>query len=834
MALGHFTGNANRLDAAVLSVPSSGAATITVFSGNGDGTFNTTPYATSNPGFNAGVPLSGLQALDFNQDGFTDLAVVVGTNQTTETGLWFLLNSSGSFSFDGAPAPVSGSTSASFTILPPSKGTNVPSYFISDPGKQQIGIAVNNYPNGQYEPGYTSVPNLQSAAFGDFNGDGTVDAVVYDGTNLSVYLSTYVTGGACYNPSCFPATPSFSSSSSPSASAITSSLSGAQLFAAPDLNGDGYADVLTLSGSTYSGGTGAMTSYMTTGNATASYSAGTLAVGSHTIKAVTNGTLTMLGTTATAVFNVAPPPQPLLTWTTPAAIPYGTALSSTQLDAVATDASTGAAVPGTYAYTPQAGAIPGAGTNTLSVTFTPSNTASYSPVTKTVQLMVNQASPVVTWATPAAIPYGTALSSTQLDATATGVGGAALPGTFAYTPAAGYKPMAGTDTLSVLFTPTDTTDYTTASKTVQLVVTPATSVSTTLTLAANGSALASGSSVAFGTVVSLQAQVTSGGAAVFPGLVTFCNAAAPHCEDTAVFGQAQTTQSESDGGAAVLKVRLPIGTYSIDAIFGKQADYPSSTSSPVTLTVTGTRTVSSVLSSSGTNPYNFTEVLTPSNATPLSGTLSVMDTTDGNSVLGTASLSGVPAVPNFSAGQTISVGGTNAYEVAVTDFNGDGIPDAVFTAESGTVGVYLGDGSGNFTQSAALTFTTPSGVTRVTSTTTGYRTLRCCRDRLRTGPRAWRSTWGTGTARSRRGSTPQPRPDRVSSPASSTEMGTSIRRLPTIPARSSRCCSARETGPSRRAQRFRSRTNRMRSWWRTSTRMAWPIWRRQTTIEACR
>src|SRR5207302_421285 len=79
-------------------------------------------------------------------------------------------------------------------------------------------------------------------------------------------------------------------------------------------------------------------------------------------------------------------------------------------------------------------------------------------------LTVTQATPVIAWSNPAAITYGTALSATQLDATAN------VPGTFAYTPAAGIVLGAGTQTLSVTFTPTDTADYTTATQTAQLLV----------------------------------------------------------------------------------------------------------------------------------------------------------------------------------------------------------------------------------------------------------------------------------------------------------------------------------------------------------------------------
>ncbi len=45
-----------------------------------------------------------------------------------------------------------------------------------------------------------------------------------------------------------------------------------------------------------------------------------------------------------------------------------------------------------------------------------------------------------------------------------------IPGTFVYTPPAGTVEPVGTDTLSVTFTPTDTTDYKPASATVQLLV----------------------------------------------------------------------------------------------------------------------------------------------------------------------------------------------------------------------------------------------------------------------------------------------------------------------------------------------------------------------------
>src|SRR4029077_11172696 len=136
--------------------------------------------------------------------------------------------------------------------------------------------------------------------------------------------------------------------------------------------------------------------------------AGTLAAANYSLSFV-NGTLTVSQAT------------PTITWATPAAISYGTALSSAQLNATAN-------VPGTFVYTPPQGTVLSAGTQTLSVTFMPTDTNDYTTATQSVMLTIGKAIPTITWATPAAISYGTALSATQLNATAN------AQGTFVYTP----------------------------------------------------------------------------------------------------------------------------------------------------------------------------------------------------------------------------------------------------------------------------------------------------------------------------------------------------------------------------------------------------------------
>jgi hypothetical protein len=145
-----------------------------------------------------------------------------------------------------------------------------------------------------------------------------------------------------------------------------------------------------------------------------------------------------------------------ITWPTPVPITYGTALGKTQLNATAS-------ISGKFSYSPPSGTVLTAGSHTLTVTFTPKN-SNYGVTTDSVTLLVNQATPTISWSTPSPISYGTALSSTQLDASAN------VPGKFSYNPAAGTIPAQGTDQLSTTFTPTDTTDYTTAQATVNLTV----------------------------------------------------------------------------------------------------------------------------------------------------------------------------------------------------------------------------------------------------------------------------------------------------------------------------------------------------------------------------
>jgi hypothetical protein len=222
-----------------------------------------------------------------------------------------------------------------------------------------------------------------------------------------------------------------------------------------------------LNATATNGGATVAGSYAYTNGSTAVTAATVLQGGSYTLQVTFTPTnsaeyATATGTIALRVTQLVP----AISWAAPATIAYGASLSSV-LNAKATNGS--ASVAGSYAYTNGSTAVTAAtvlpaGSYTLQVNFTPTETADYATATSTITLRVTQLVPAIYWAAPAAIASGASLSSTQLNATSS------VPGSFVYNPAAGTVLPAGTATLSVTFTPEDTIDYASATQTVQLVV----------------------------------------------------------------------------------------------------------------------------------------------------------------------------------------------------------------------------------------------------------------------------------------------------------------------------------------------------------------------------
>ncbi|MGO9910434.1 MAG: Ig-like domain repeat protein, partial [Acidimicrobiales bacterium] len=241
---------------------------------------------------------------------------------------------------------------------------------------------------------------------------------------------------------------------------------------------------------------------------------------------------------------------PTITWATPSAITYGTALSHKQLDAKAS-------VPGTFAYSPPAGTVLGAGAQNLSVTFTPTNPLQYATAIDGVTLQVNQATPKITWSKPAAIMYGTPLGSTELDA------GSSVPGLFDYGSEPGSILPVGRNTLSVTFTPYDSTDYTSATGQTTQVVRKATTAVGSVTVP---------SSVPYGpgTLGVLAVSVTSSTGAVPTGTVVFRSTETGSTTSNTLCKATLDSFGDAECESSVI---LSVGSYSVTASLKGSHDF---------------------------------------------------------------------------------------------------------------------------------------------------------------------------------------------------------------------------------------------------------------------
>jgi len=411
-----------------LAVANYSSNTVTILLGNGDGTFT----AASVSPVTGNLPQS-LVVEDFNGDGTQDLAVANnGANSLT------ILLGNGDGTFTAASvSPGTGFAPISIAVGD-FNDDGIPDLAVAN-GDNSITIQLGSG-DGTFtlKSAPTAGNNPHSVAVGDFNGDGKQDLAV---SNFDANTATILLGNG---DGTFTA-----AASSPSTGTNPSSI------AVGDFNGDGKQD-LAVTNRISNDATILLDTSITTATATLS-NVSVSSGGTHNVDASypgdTNYSLSLSGTAPLAGLQT----TPTITWATPVAIIYGTALSATQLNATAS-------VPGTFVYNPPAGMVLTAGTHLLNVTFTPTDTTNYTTATASVQLTVNKATPTITWAIPVAISYGTALSSTQLDATAS------VSGTFSYNHTTGTVLAAGIHTLSVTFTPTDITDYTTQIASVSLTV----------------------------------------------------------------------------------------------------------------------------------------------------------------------------------------------------------------------------------------------------------------------------------------------------------------------------------------------------------------------------
>ncbi len=301
---------------------------------------------------------------------------------------------------------------------------------------------------------------------------------------------------------------------------------------------------------------------------------------------------------------------------------------------------------GTYAsasqltgLTPLSATPVAAGSYTVLATFP--GTTDYTTANNLVDFAIAKAQPLVTWNSPASIVYGTPLGALQLDASAN------VAGNPSYSPAPGSFVAAGTDqTLSVMFTPSDSVDYSTVTATTTITVNKATP---TLNLSDSGGHYTGNP---------------------FPASVTITGAGNDTSAASSLDGVTPTLTyyvgSGTSGTALGAAPPTATGTYTVVASFAGAANYLPVQSTPVSFTITvGDPTVELTSSTSSAvygQPITFVATLTPGD--PSAGTVTFLD--DGTP-LGT-----VPVNPSGSATLTTSLLAPGSHSITAA-YSGDSL-----------------------------------------------------------------------------------------------------------------------------------------------------------------
>ena len=160
----------------------------------------------------------------------------------------------------------------------------------------------------------------------------------------------------------------------------------------------------------------------------------------------------------TRIFSVTKATPTIIVAPTAAPINYGQTLGSSTLSGGS------ASVAGSFAFA-NPSTTPAAGTSNLNVIFTPTDNTRYETVTTSISVTVNKATTTIaTPPTPTPIGYGQPLGSSTL-----GGGIASVPGSFAWTTPS-TSPNAGTTSQGVTFTPSDTANYNTVTRSANVTV----------------------------------------------------------------------------------------------------------------------------------------------------------------------------------------------------------------------------------------------------------------------------------------------------------------------------------------------------------------------------
>jgi hypothetical protein len=394
---------------------------------------------------------------------------------------------------------------------------------------------------------------------------------------------------------------------------------------------------------------------------------------------------TVTGTVGLTVSKATPS---ISAWPAGSSLTYGQTLTASTL-------SGGASTPaGSFAWTTP-GMVPVAGTQSYSVTFTPTDTTDYNTMTGTASVTINKATSIVSaWPAASGIASGQTLASSALS------GGASTPaGSFAWT-TPGTVPGMGTQSYSVTFTPTDTTDYTTLAGMVSVSVDKTTP---TISSWPTASGLTYGPTLGSSALTGGSASVSGTFAWTTPGMVPVAGI----LSYSVTFTPTDTTDYSTVTGTVGLTVSK--ATPSISA-------WPAGSS----LTYGQTLAASTLSGGASTPAGSFTWTTpgtVPSTGTATySVTFTPTDTTDYNTLTGTGSVtinkatsivSAWPAASSIASGQTLA---------SSTLSGGASTPAGSFTwTTPGTVpGVGTQSYSVTFTPTDTTDYTTLAGMVSVT------------------------------------------------------------------------------------------------------------------------
>lgn len=510
--------------------------------------------------------------------------------------------------------------------------------------------------------------------------------------------------------------------------------------ASGDFNGDGHPDIL-LGDSNYgyslvslqTSVTGATTSNVTVYDSSAT--------NTHNVEAIYSGGENYQSSTSSTVALtpvVASDQTVLITLNSPLSseFTYGTVTSGT---VTASGSCSGAVTlsvvsgPASFSNTGSGATLTISGAGSISIAATAAATSACKAATTYQTITVDKATPTLSWSTSStiSIPFGTALSSTELSANSGGVAGAFLYTTnvsgVTTTLTNGTLLPPGSYTVTATFTPTDSNYVSGGTITENIQVTP---VAPTVTLTANTDSSVQGTPVAL--TAHLSYAVPGGGYIAFYDGLQYLGSSVLAADGSS----ATYTTTTLDGGVHSLKAHY-IGS----------TDHPSATSDALSYTVTANagnwltggasfsvtspgRIVVGDMNQDGYSDYGVVNLGTDDVTLALgngNGTFSsggVLATGISN-LVGYGDLNGdgypdliavEPSTPGikiyygtgattFGTGTEYSAG-SSPHAVAVADFNADGLLDvAVADAGNNTVWLLMGQSDGTLKYGAATSIT---------------------------------------------------------------------------------------------------------------------------------